>query len=118
MTGGWNTPEAFPPSLSKSFPPSRPLLVAVASVALTVLVAGCGGTTIDRVKLEDTAKPSLEKSLHEKITAVECPSGQAVDPGATFSCEVIFPDQKRELVIFKIRDKDADVSLVGLEPKD
>lgn len=83
-----------------------------------MLATGCGGTTVDPVKLEDTAKPSLEKSLHEKIMAVECPSGQSVDPGATFSCEVIFPDEKRELVTFKIRNKEADISTVGLEPKD
>jgi hypothetical protein len=94
------------------------LLLAASAVALTVLVAGCGGTKVDPVKLEDTAKPSLEKSLHEKITAVECPSGQSVDPGVTFSCEVIFPDEKRELVIFKIRNKEADISTIGLEPKD
>lgn len=104
--------------MSKPFPPSRRLLAALAPVALTVLVAGCGGTTVDPVKLENTAKPSLEKSLHEKIAAVECPSGQSVDPGVTFSCEVIFPDEKRELVTFKIRNKEADITTVGLEPKD
>ena len=98
--------------------PTRILLVAVTSVALTVLVGGCGGTTVDPVKLEDTMQASLEKSFHEKIRAVECPSGQAVDPGSTFTCEVILAQGEREIATLKIRDKDADISMVGLKPKD
>jgi hypothetical protein len=104
--------------LSKSISPSRPLIAAIASVALSVLVAGCGGTTVDPVKLEDTIQASLEKSFHERIKAVECPSGQAVDPGSTFTCEVILSHDKREIVTLKIRDMDADISMVGLKPKD
>ena len=91
---------------------------AAAGVVLALLVAGCGGVVVDPVKLEDTAKPSLEKSLHEKITTLECPSGQSVDPGATFTCEVIFPHRKREIVTFKIRNKEADITILGLKPKD
>jgi Domain of unknown function (DUF4333) len=104
--------------VSNSISPSRLLVAALASVVLTVLVSGCGGTTVDPVKLGDTVQASLEKSFHEKIKAVECPSGQAVDPGSTFTCEVIPSDNKREIVTLKIRDKDADISIVGLKPKD
>lgn len=70
---------------------------------------------IDREKLQDTIQASLESSLHEKIKGVECPSGQSVDPGVTFTCEVIFSDHRRETATMKIRDKEADVSMVDLE---
>jgi hypothetical protein len=104
--------------VSNSISPSRLLVAVLASVATALLVGGCGGTVVDPVKLEDTVQASLEKSNHEKIKAVECPSGQSVDPGSTFTCEVIPSDNKREIVTLKIRDKDADISIVGLKPKD
>jgi hypothetical protein len=77
---------------------------------------GCG-TVIDREKLQDTVQASLEDSIHEKIKGVECPSDQSVDPGATLTCDVIFSDDRREEAILKIRNKDADISMVGLKPK-
>jgi hypothetical protein len=83
-------------------------------VAVAVIVSGCG-TVIDSGKLEATVLKSLEGSLHEKITAVDCPSDQAVDPGSTFSCEVVFSDGRRESAKLKIRNKDADISMVGLK---
>ncbi|MGN6558500.1 MAG: DUF4333 domain-containing protein [Solirubrobacterales bacterium] len=81
-----------------------------------VALYGCG-TVVDREKLQDTVQASLESSIHEKIKAVECPSDQSVDPGATFTCDVIFSDDRREVAILKIRDKDADISMIGLKPK-
>ena len=104
--------------MSNPISPSHLPFAALALVATTLLVSGCGGTTVDQVKLEDTIQASLEKSFHEKIRAVECPFGQAVDPGSTFTCEVIPSQEKREIVTLKIRDKDADISIVGLKPKD
>jgi uncharacterized protein DUF4333 len=83
---------------------------------LAVFLVGCG-TVIDRVKLEETIQASLEKSVHEKIKAVECPSDQSVDPGATFTCDVIFSDDRREAATLKIRNKDADISMIGLKPE-
>lgn len=83
---------------------------------MLVALTGCG-TVIDRVKLQDTVQASLEDSIHEKIKKVECPSDQSVDPGATFTCDVTFSDGRREEAILKIRNKDADISMIGLEPK-
>ena len=40
-----------------------------------------------------------------------------VDPGATFTCEVTFSDGERKVATLKIRNKDADISMVGLKPK-
>lgn len=91
-------------------------LVAIALVFGAVALSGCG-TVVDRVKLQDTIQASLEDSLHEKIQNVECPSDQSVDPGATFTCDVIFSDDRREVATLKIRNEDADISMVGLKPK-
>jgi len=77
---------------------------------------GCG-TVVSQEKLQDTVQASLEDSIHEKIQKVDCPSDQSVDPGATFTCEVIFSDDRREVAILKIRNKDADISMIGLKPK-
>jgi hypothetical protein len=88
----------------------------VALLLGVVALYGCG-TVVDREKLQDTIQASLEKSVHEKINAVECPSDQAVDPGATFACEVIFSDDRREVATLKIRNSDADISMIGLKPK-
>jgi hypothetical protein len=89
---------------------------------LTALVIGLAalygcGTVVDQVKLQDTVQASLEDSIHEKIKKVECPSDQSVDPGATFTCEVTFADDRREVATLTIRNKDADITMVGLEPK-
>jgi len=77
---------------------------------------GCG-TVVSQEKLQDTVQSSLEKSIHEKIKKVECPSDQSVDPGATFTCDVIFSDDRREVAILKIRNEEADMSIVSLKPK-
>ncbi|HEX7279622.1 MAG TPA: DUF4333 domain-containing protein [Solirubrobacterales bacterium] len=79
-------------------------------------MAGCG-TVIDSEKLQDTVQASLEDSIHEKIQKVECPSDQSVDPGATFTCDVIFSDDRREVATLKIRNEDADITMVSVKPK-
>lgn len=38
-----------------------------------------------------------------------------MDPGATFTCEVIFSDDRRETATLKIRNEEADISMIGLE---
>jgi hypothetical protein len=90
-----------------------PLLMLVLG---SVLLYGCG-TVVDREKLQDTVQSSLEKSIHEKIKNVECPSDESVDPGATFTCVVIFSDDRREVATLKIRNKEADITMIDLKPK-
>jgi hypothetical protein len=95
----------------------RPRVLPLIALAIgLVALYGCG-TVVDQVKLEDTVQASLEDSIHEKIKAVDCPSDQSVDPGATFTCEVTFADGRREVATLTIRNKDADISMVGLKPK-
>jgi Domain of unknown function (DUF4333) len=92
---------------------------AVGLILLTgsVGAGGCGETVIDPDKTEGAIQSSLEKSFHEKIS-VSCPSGQEVEAGATFACRVEFSSGKHATATLKIRNKDADVTLVGLKPTD
>jgi len=82
----------------------------------TFALSACG-TVVSQEKLQDTIQASLEDSIHEKIKKVECPSDQSVDPGMTFTCDVTFSDDRREVATLKIRNSDADISMVGLKPK-
>jgi len=90
---------------------------AIALAVAVIAVAGCGETVIDSAKAEGAIQSNLEKSLHEKITSVSCPSDQQVDPGTKFDCTVDFSNGKQATATLKILNKDADVSLVGLKPK-
>jgi hypothetical protein len=90
-------------------------VAALPLCAATIVAAGCGETVIDATKAQDTIEASLEKSLHEKIKAVDCPSDVEVEAGATFTCTVDFSNGSREIATLKIRNKEADVSLVGLK---
>jgi hypothetical protein len=109
-------PRVFPPAAGSNSPFGPRLFAAFALLAALVALYGCG-TVVDHVKLEDTVQASLEDSIHEKIKAVDCPSDQSVDPGATFTCVVTFADDRREVATLTIRNKDADISMVGLKPK-
>jgi Domain of unknown function (DUF4333) len=91
-------------------------LAVFALLATLVALYGCG-TVVDKVKLEDTIQASLEDSIHEKIKEVDCPSDQSVDPGATFSCVVVFADDRREVATLEIRNKDADISMIDIKPQ-
>ncbi len=90
---------------------------AVALLAIALAAAGCGETVIDDVKAEGAIQQSLETSLHEKIKRVDCPSGQKVEAGKTFTCAVVFVKGEEATATLKIIDKEADVKLVGLKAK-
>lgn len=106
----------LPAHLGSNSPFASRFFAVFALLAALVALYGCG-TVVDQVKLEDTVQASLEDSIHEKIKDVDCPSDQSVDPGATFTCEVTFADDRREVATLTIRNKDADISMVGLKPK-
>ena len=90
------------------------VLPALALVAWAFFAFGCGGdTVIDSEKAEGAIGTNLERSLHEKVTSVACPSGQKVEVGATFSCTVDFSNGKHATVTLKIRNDKADTDLVG-----
>jgi hypothetical protein len=76
-------------------------------------VAGCGDTVIDASKAEGAIQTNLERSLHEKVTSVVCPSGQKVEVGNEFTCTIDFSNGKHATVTLKIRNQDADTDVVG-----
>jgi hypothetical protein len=93
----------------------RPLAIIAILLASAIAATGCGDTIIDATKTEETIQANLEKSVHEKIKAVDCPSDQKVEVDKTFTCTVIFADGKQATATLKIRNKEADVSFVGLK---
>jgi uncharacterized protein DUF4333 len=95
--------------------PVRSTIVVALLGALVLVASGCGDTVIDDVKAEEAIEASLEKSLHEKIKEVDCPSEVKVDAGKSFTCTVDLPNGKEATATLKIRNSDADVSLVGLK---
>jgi hypothetical protein len=93
----------------------RPLAIILVLLVSATAASGCGDTVIDATKTEEVIQANLEKSVHEKIKAVDCPSDQKVEVGKTFTCTVIFADGKQATATLKIRNKEADVSFVGLK---
>jgi len=79
-----------------------------------LLFAGCGETVVDSTKTEEQLQSSLGKSLGEKVSSVDCPSDQKVEPGATFTCSVRLSKGKTETVTLKIRNEEADLSVIKL----
>jgi hypothetical protein len=95
--------------------PGRFLGAMALLLTLATLAAGCGDTVLDSAKTEEAIKANLEKSVSEKIKAVECPSDLKVEVDKTFTCTVIYQDGKQATATLKIRNKEADISFVGLK---
>lgn len=92
-------------------------LSALAALALTVfLVVGCGGTVLDDAKAEAAIEDNLEKSVGQKVSSVECPSGVEVEADKTFDCTVTLADGKTETATLKIVNEDADIEITNLQP--
>ena len=90
------------------------VLGAAAAIALLVAAAGCGETVIDATKTEEQLQASLSKSLETKVKSVDCPSDVEVKAGTTFSCTVHLASGETQTATLKIRNSDADLSVVSL----
>jgi len=90
-------------------------LSPIAVLLSAALLAGCGGTVLDDVKTEDAVQANLEESFERQIDAVDCPSDQEVEAGATFECSVRFSDGEEATATLRIKNEDADVDLIGLK---
>jgi hypothetical protein len=84
-------------------------------VAVATFVIGCGGSVIDSAKMEDTLRHNLEAERKEKVSSVSCPSGQEVEPKATFQCTIDLADGTTKVATIEIRNDEADVSVVRLQ---
>jgi Domain of unknown function (DUF4333) len=91
-------------------------LACAGFVTIALLVAGCGETIIDTAKTEEQLQASLSKSLNEKVSSVACPSDVEVEKGATFKCSVKPQKGQEQAVTLRIRNDDADVSVIDLRP--
>lgn len=88
----------------------------LAALALVVFLAvGCGETVIDSAKTEGAIEENLEKSVGQKVSSVECPSGVEVKAGKTFECTVSLKGGKQETATLKILNSDADVEVTNLK---
>jgi Domain of unknown function (DUF4333) len=72
---------------------------------------------ISQEKTQDTLQHSLEASEHRRIASVSCPAEQTVETGVTFTCAVRYADGREATATLKIRDKEADVSVIRLQGK-
>jgi hypothetical protein len=91
----------------KFFQRSGVVLGLLAAVSM-VFVAGCGGTVIDSTGMEETVQEYLEKSLHEDVKSVECPSDQPPDPGLVIDCHVTLKGGEAKVATVEVTNKDAD----------
>jgi hypothetical protein len=94
---------------------ATPLAIILVLLVAATVASGCGDTVLDPAKTEETIQANLEKSVSEKIKAVECPSDLKVEADKTFTCTVVYPNGKQATATLKIRNKEADVSFVGLK---
>jgi len=88
--------------------------VLLGLLVAAVLVAGCGETIIDSQKTEEQLEANLSHSLNEKISSVDCPSNQKVEKGATFNCSVKLQKGQEQTVTLKIRNDNADISVINV----
>ena len=89
---------------------------ALAALALTALgVLGCGGVVIDHAKEEALIEENLQKSVGQKVSSVECPSGVEVEKGKTFECTVKLNGGRQEAVTVKILNSDADTEITNVQ---
>jgi hypothetical protein len=89
---------------------------ALLALALAVLlVVGCGGTVLDSTKMEATIEENLQKSVGQKVSSVDCPSGVDVKAETTFECSVRLESGKQETVTLKILNSDADTEITDIK---
>ena len=88
----------------------------VALLAVALVSTGCGDTQIDDVKMEDTIQQYLVKDLNEDVKSIDCPSGEPVEASNRFDCAVVLDGGKKMTVTVKIRDNDANFSIVDYRP--
>ncbi|HEY8810238.1 MAG TPA: DUF4333 domain-containing protein [Solirubrobacterales bacterium] len=91
--------------------------VAIAMLlGVAFLAAGCGETVIDAAKTEAAIEANLQKSVGQKVSSVDCPSGVEVKAGKTFDCTVRLVGGEQETATLRIINSDADVEVTNLQP--
>ncbi len=95
---------------------TKRFLGAVAFLVVALSLVACGGKVIDDSKAEDAIQQSLEQGGSLKVKSVDCPSDVDVEAGKIFRCEVVTTSGQRATAVLKIRNEDADVDFVTIQP--
>jgi hypothetical protein len=90
--------------------------VAVGLAIAVLFAVGCGETILDLSKAEDQIKASVEESPGDKVTSVDCPSDVEVEPQTKFTCTVRLAGGETKTATLLIRDEDANLDLLRLQP--
>jgi hypothetical protein len=93
----------------------RSLVAALAIVLLAISLSACGKTVLDPTKTEEQLASSREKETGQKVT-VDCPSDVEVVAGDSFECTIDEGKGAESTVTLKIRNEDADLSVVSIKP--
>jgi len=83
---------------------------------LALAVVGCGETVIDSAKTEDQLESGLKKEQGLDVTSADCPSDVEVKANTSFTCTVTLKGGETQTATLKIRNTDADLTLVDLRP--
>lgn len=92
------------------------LAAIAACAAAAIALAACGKTIVDLNKTEDQIQAEAEKrSPDAKVSSVECPSDVEVEPGREFTCTVRLSGGRTETAKLRIRDEEANLTLLSLQ---
>lgn len=72
----------------------------------SVLVAGCGPTTVDTASLEKNVMSSIDGPGSVQVDTVDCPQDQVPEVGSTFSCTYVLTDGTAGKIKVTVRDEE------------
>jgi hypothetical protein len=89
-------------------------LLAALIAASALLLAGCGGTTLDTQNLEETLPKDLRPVVSSPVKSASCPSDIDVEKGKEFSCKIVLVDGTKKTVHLRLTDDKADYEFLNL----
>ena len=75
-------------------------------LATSVLVAGCGPTTVDTTSLEKNVVSSIDGPGTVAVDTVDCPQDQVPKVGTTFTCSYELTDGSAGEITVTVRDEE------------
>ena len=75
-------------------------------LAMSVLVTGCGPTTVDTTSLEKNVASSIDGPGSVEVDTVDCPQDQVPKVGTTFTCSYVLTDGSAGEITVTVRDEE------------
>lgn len=75
-------------------------------LATSVLVTGCGPSTVDTTSLEKNVVSSIDGPGTVEVDTVDCPQDQVPKVGTTFSCSYVLTDGSAGEITVTVRDEE------------